>query len=96
MDVKETIKWLNNFKVCLDDVVYCDDGKKLSFKELQDVISSLQELEKYKDMWEEIEGFFKPGKAIEIPIEAENADYLCKEIQTLNYIINDLKQKYFP
>jgi len=69
------------------------------YKERDEIIKLLKENEKYKKMWEELEGFFVPGKAIEIPIEETgtmNVDFLCKEFQTLNYIINNLKEKYFP
>ena len=38
MDTEKTIKWLNNFKVCLDGEVYCDDDKKLTLKEEKDDI----------------------------------------------------------
>ena len=42
MNTKEAIKWLNNFKVCLDNEVYCDDNKKLNLEELRQIIGLLK------------------------------------------------------
>jgi len=54
MNTEKAIKWLNNFKVCLDNEVYCDDDKKLTLKELREVIGLLERGEKFEKMWNDV------------------------------------------
>ena len=93
MDVKETIKWLNNFKVCLDDVVYCDDDKKLTLKELQDVSSFLQELEKYKKILEGIKSETKGNTYWEMIIKNQEQKYFPQPVKKVITIEVETKNK---
>jgi len=54
-------------------------------------IKLIKYLEKYEKMWKELEGFIESGKIVEVPEE-----YLSKEGGVLQYIIETIKQKYFP
>ncbi len=55
----------------------------------------IQELKKYKDMWEEFEEMFRPGKVFYI-CKNKNFQEHAQKIMDLKYIIDELKQKYFP
>ena len=95
-EIKEAIMFLEDVK---REYTVCPTRYEPMIKRYDSVISLLQQGEKYKQMWEELEGIFEPGRAIEIPIEKSgtmDVDYLCKELRTLNYMIKLLKQKYFP
>ena len=92
MKMEKAIKWLNNFKVCLDNEVYCDDNKKLNLEELREVITLLQEGEKYKKIVEEFEKYLEPGVIIEIPDELRG----LRPMDIITYQFKKLKEKYFP
>ena len=54
-------------------------------------LKRLKELKKHKEMWEEMEGFFEPGKIFVVPEE-----YLGEEGGVMQYIVKTIKQTYFP
>ena len=86
MNINTAVIWLNNFKVCLNNEVYCDDDKKLTLKELHEVIDLLERGEKFEKIVEEIDKEYGAGTYCRTSYNGE---------RYLSVVIKELKQKYF-
>ena len=82
MNTEKAVKWLNNFKVCMDNEVYCDDDKKLTLKELKEVAELLERGDKFEKIYNELEGDYS-----HLPFSVAGCTLHSMKI---------LKEKYFP
>jgi len=95
MNIDKAIIWLNNFKVCLNNEVYCDDDKKLTLEELREVIDLLERGEKFEKIWKRL-----GSEITRFQIEREHdPNYVINEkpdIINISELMISLKKKYFP
>ena len=64
-------------------------------KGIVELLEKGEENAKYKEMFEELEEMFKPGKIFYI-CKNKNFQREAQKIMDLKYIIDELKQKHFP
>ena len=86
MNIKQSIEWLNLKRKC-DDRVFQESIIERHQK-IDDVVKHLQILE-------EIEEMFTPGKIFYI-CKNKNFEHHAQQIMDLKYIVDEIKQKYFP
>lgn len=67
-------------------------GIELPIGSAGEIINLIRELQKYKDIFEEIEEFLEPGVKTEIPDEIRGS----RHIDIIKYTIKRIKEKYFP
>ncbi|GAG00494.1 unnamed protein product, partial [marine sediment metagenome] len=92
MGVKESIEFLEN-RTNMGCHFFPADMYNLL--KVIDALKKFEENEKYKQIWEELEGMFTPGRPFYI-CENKNFQEQAQKIMDLKYIIDGLKQKYFP
>ena len=85
------------------EIVCVGREKLLTFEETHKVVECLREGEKYRLMWKEIEKFYKDAV---LPLYTETFENIVNNVplvgykfyyyKTLETILNDVEQKYFP
>ena len=87
MDTKEAIKYVNGFRIVYPGNRGCNEERK---ENIDKVISLLQELEKYKAMWEELK---KESDEDVFKACFDNSVYYSRRFKS---VITYIEQKYFP
>jgi len=91
MSVKGTIGALNDLKKLYSEG-RVGDSRSQFVERIDYAIKHIEELEKYKNIVEEIERFLEPGVITEIPEELLSS----RHIDIITYQIKKIKKKYFP
>ena len=99
MNTKEAIEWIEDLVNDYSEV----EGNESIVDDFRKIIFLLQQGEKYRLMWKEIEKFYKDAV---LPLYTETFENIVNNVplvgykfyyyKTLETILNDVEQKYFP
>ena len=90
MKIKNLINYLGQLKSNVDNDLMIEP-----INEVIEILEKVEENGKYKKMWEELEEMFKPGKTFYV-CKNKNFQEQAQKIMDLEYIIDELKEKYIP